>query len=121
MADSPNSTILSRRALMASAPAVALAAVPVAAVAAAVPAPTDEELTRYYTFLWYELSNLSKEMGVDMLDGYTTIRNDDNRIVRANLGKSPSDRARQALEAAGLEVKRLPGVQRFPIDRGPNW
>lgn len=46
MADSPNSTILSRRALMASAPAVALAALPVSAIATSasanlpIPAPS---------------------------------------------------------------------------------
>ena len=114
------SKAMSRRNFGLFAASVAATPLPSAAFAAS-QSPTDEELTRYYTFLWHELLNLSEEMGVGMLNSYTTIRNDDNRIVSANLDKAPSRRARQMLKAVGLETDQYPSNQRYPKVPDSNW
>lgn len=74
---------------------------------AALPAPSFQDLTRYYAFIWNEFHALSKEMRVDICDSFTAHRNGDIDALKALEG-APSSRALTVLKAAGADRETLP-------------
>lgn len=101
MADSPNSTILSRRALMASAPAVALAALPVAALAAPVPAASPRE----------RMDALIKELQLVVQELYPNI---DSWLVANDKDATPINGARCPFTIAAFDH---PGTEPRPVPK----
>ena len=100
MADSPNSTILSRRALMASAPAVALAALPVAAVASA-PVVSPHE----------RMDALIKELQLVVQEIYPNI---DSWLVSSDKNAFPINETRCPFTIAAFDH---PGSDRRPVPK----
>ena len=113
----------SRREVLKGILAGAVASTPVTAAANATPsfadaatykAPTYEELTRYYAFLWGEFSDLSTEMCVEMHDSYTAHRNGDIAALSGRLTAPPSTRANIVLQSIGADCETLVYVPTFP-------
>lgn len=81
---------------------------------------TDEDLTRYYAFLWLEFASLSREMGVEMHSSSTAHRNGDIVALEDRLKAPPSTRANLvmsalqadcgSLQSSTLRKSKKPGV-----------